>query len=116
MYLKHLNNATYTLTLVHTYYDIILQCFFLSFDVQGFNCNHLTFHSENGFHHHVSEYKGIMAPEGEGCPRCGCFVYAAEQMLARGRVCIGYYLNFGLREQKGLFKVLNTKSHIKYSI
>lgn len=26
------------------------------------------------------------APEGEGCPRCGAFVYAAEQMLARGRV------------------------------
>lgn len=26
------------------------------------------------------------APEGEGCPRCGGFVYAAEQMLARGRV------------------------------
>ena len=28
------------------------------------------------------------APEGEGCPRCGGFVYAAEQMLARGRVSI----------------------------
>lgn len=27
------------------------------------------------------------APEGEGCPRCGAYVYAAEQMLARGRVC-----------------------------
>lgn len=26
------------------------------------------------------------APSGEGCPRCGGFVYAAEQMLARGRV------------------------------
>lgn len=26
------------------------------------------------------------APEGEGCPRCGGCVYAAEQMLARGRV------------------------------
>ncbi|KAG5897031.1 hypothetical protein JTB14_021753 [Gonioctena quinquepunctata] len=25
------------------------------------------------------------APEGEGCPKCGGFVYAAEQMLARGR-------------------------------
>ncbi|XP_075234397.1 muscle LIM protein Mlp84B-like isoform X2 [Lycorma delicatula] len=25
------------------------------------------------------------APDGEGCPRCGGFVYAAEQMLARGR-------------------------------
>jgi hypothetical protein len=28
------------------------------------------------------------APEGEGCPRCGGFVYAAEQMLARGRVSL----------------------------
>ncbi|XP_035734560.1 muscle LIM protein Mlp84B-like isoform X4 [Vespa mandarinia] len=28
------------------------------------------------------------APEGEGCPRCGGYVYAAEQMLARGR---GYH-------------------------
>ncbi|XP_026811682.1 muscle LIM protein Mlp84B isoform X2 [Rhopalosiphum maidis] len=26
-----------------------------------------------------------MAPEGEGCPRCGGFVYMAEQMLAKGR-------------------------------
>lgn len=26
------------------------------------------------------------APEGEGCPKCGGYVYAAEQMLARGRV------------------------------
>lgn len=26
------------------------------------------------------------APEGQGCPRCGGYVYAAEQMLARGRV------------------------------
>ena len=27
-----------------------------------------------------------LAPEGEGCPRCGGYVYAAETMLARGRV------------------------------
>lgn len=26
------------------------------------------------------------APDGEGCPRCGGYVYAAEQMLARGKV------------------------------
>lgn len=34
------------------------------------------------------EFAGTMAqaPEGEGCPRCGAYVYAAEQMLARGRV------------------------------
>ena len=25
------------------------------------------------------------APDGEGCPRCGYHVYAAEQMLARGK-------------------------------
>ncbi|XP_034825773.1 muscle LIM protein 1-like isoform X5 [Maniola hyperantus] len=25
------------------------------------------------------------APPGQGCPRCGGYVYAAEQMLARGR-------------------------------
>lgn len=29
-----------------------------------------------------------MAPEGEGCPRCGGFVYMAEQMLAKGRVSL----------------------------
>lgn len=35
------------------------------------------------------------APEGQGCPRCGGFVYMAEQMLARGRVSIsfGYLTN-----------------------
>ena len=26
------------------------------------------------------------APAGEGCPRCGGYVYAAEQMLALGKV------------------------------
>jgi len=30
------------------------------------------------------------APEGEGCPRCGGFVYMAEQMLAKGRVSVTY--------------------------
>lgn len=39
--------------------------------------------------HAVQEPKAIAkAPEGEGCPRCGGYVYAAEQMLARGRVSI----------------------------
>ena len=28
------------------------------------------------------------APEGEGCPRCGGYVYMAEQKLARGRVSV----------------------------
>lgn len=49
------------------------------------------------------------APEGEGCPRCGGFVYAAEQMLARGRVSltrkfnlVTYFrdLNFKLKQMK----------------
>ena len=31
------------------------------------------------------------APEGEGCPRCGGHVYAAETMLARGRVYTTIY-------------------------
>lgn len=30
--------------------------------------------------------KIVKAPDGQGCPRCGGFVYAAEQMLAKGRV------------------------------
>lgn len=34
----------------------------------------------------AAEKAGPKAPEGEGCPRCGGYVYAAEQMLARGRV------------------------------
>lgn len=38
-------------------------------------------------HHGPMQAKAIAkAPDGEGCPRCGGFVYAAEQMLARGRV------------------------------
>jgi len=52
--------------------------------------------------HAVQEPKAIAkAPEGEGCPRCGGYVYAAEQMLARGRVstltiAIFYYIyNWG---------------------
>lgn len=32
------------------------------------------------------------APDGEGCPRCDGHVYAAEQMLARGRVSIIFIL------------------------
>lgn len=28
----------------------------------------------------------IQAPPGQGCPRCGGVVYAAEQVLAKGRV------------------------------
>lgn len=36
----------------------------------------------------ASEKPYAKAPEGEGCPRCGGFVYAAEQMLARGKVTL----------------------------
>lgn len=36
------------------------------------------------------------APEGQGCPRCGGYVYAAEQMLARGRVSLPYSIQFML--------------------
>ena len=31
--------------------------------------------------------KSIKAPEGQGCPRCGGSVFAAEQMLSKGQVC-----------------------------
>jgi len=43
-------------------------------------------------HFHVHRYdvrpggEGLKAPEGEGCGRCGFFVYAAEQMLCKGKV------------------------------
>ena len=30
--------------------------------------------------------KSIKAPEGTGCPHCGGSVFAAEQMLSKGRV------------------------------
>ncbi len=33
----------------------------------------------------VSDTASIKAPEGEGCPRCGGAVFAAEMMLSRGR-------------------------------
>jgi hypothetical protein len=36
----------------------------------------------------MTSRKIIPAPDGEGCPRCGGCVYAAEQMLAKGRVRI----------------------------
>ena len=32
--------------------------------------------------------KSIKAPEGQGCPRCGGSVFAAEQMLSKGRVSL----------------------------
>lgn len=40
----------------------------------------------------------ILAPPGQGCPRCGGMVYAAEQQLAKGTVSYSsvfycYYIN-----------------------
>jgi len=29
---------------------------------------------------------GLQAPKGQGCPRCGCFVYHADQILSKGRI------------------------------
>jgi len=31
---------------------------------------------------------GLKAAEGEGCPRCGFHVYAAEQMIGKNRVSL----------------------------
>lgn len=46
------------------------------------------------------------APAGEGCPRCEGPVYAAEQMLARGRVSTQFnYFSY-------LFILLLTYPHI----
>lgn len=42
----------------------------------------------------ISEKPMSKAPEGEGCPRCGGHVYAAEQMLARGRVSLTFSISY----------------------
>ncbi|XP_055528827.1 muscle LIM protein Mlp84B-like isoform X1 [Wyeomyia smithii] len=42
----------------------------------------------DGTNGHIEPKPIPKAPEGEGCPRCGGYVYMAEQMLARGR---GYH-------------------------
>lgn len=34
----------------------------------------------------ISDTSSIMAKPGQGCPRCGGVVFAAEQMLAKGSV------------------------------
>ncbi|XP_058175331.1 muscle LIM protein Mlp84B-like isoform X1 [Anopheles ziemanni] len=46
------------------------------------------FQPTDGTNGHFEPKPMSKAPEGEGCPRCGGFVYMAEQMLARGR---GYH-------------------------
>ena len=35
---------------------------------------------------YATDCSNIKAPPGEGCPRCGGAVFAAEQMLAKGSV------------------------------
>ena len=36
--------------------------------------------------HVLEQSKGLKAPEGQGCPKCGCFVYHADQIFSKGRV------------------------------
>jgi CxxC motif-containing protein len=36
---------------------------------------------------------GFKAPQGQGCPRCGFAVYAAEQMISKNRVSVGLQSN-----------------------
>lgn len=43
------------------------------------------------------------APEGEGCPRCGGYVYMAEQMLAKGRVSMIVNLVYEEQRKKKTF-------------
>lgn len=40
----------------------------------------------NGNHATTPVREQVKAPDGEGCPRCGVSVYAAEQMLGREKV------------------------------
>jgi hypothetical protein len=36
---------------------------------------------------------GLKAPKGQGCPRCGFLVYAAEQMISKNRVSVDLHIN-----------------------
>lgn len=45
------------------------------------------------------------APPGKGCPRCGGFVYAAEQMLARGKVTITLIVKQPIQESYMLYQL-----------
>ena len=51
------------------------------------------------------------APEGQGCPRCGGFVYAAEQMLAKSRV--GIHETLSQHYNQILNQVLSKFNHQK---
>lgn len=46
------------------------------------------FHSDAAPKTTVIDTAKIKAPPGQGCPRCGGVVFAAEQVLAKGAVCI----------------------------
>lgn len=59
--------------------------FWLNFNIQHFSEQEIVRRQERPI---------TKAPEGEGCPRCGGHVYAAEQMLARGRVSFFYLWHY----------------------
>ena len=75
--------------------DLIFQRFYLN-DVI---VNSLKFTSDRGGETESSKPPGvaaldvttIQAEPGKGCPRCGGKVFAAEEMMARGRVRILYF-------------------------
>lgn len=39
---------------------------------------------------HVNDTASIKAEAGKGCPRCGGVVFAAEEVLAKGRVSTSF--------------------------
>jgi hypothetical protein len=47
---------------------------------------------------------GLKAPQGQGCPRCGFAVYAAEQMISKHRVSVGFPIDL-------LFSSQNISGH-----
>lgn len=53
------------------------------------------------------------APEGEGCPRCGGYVYAAEQMLARGKVSMPAKIQMIQKYRAAISGWVNIKLHQK---
>lgn len=42
---------------------------------------------------HVNDTASIKAEPGKGCPRCGGVVFAAEEVLAKGRVSTSFEKN-----------------------
>lgn len=45
----------------------------------------------------VTDTSSIMAKPGQGCPRCGGVVFAAEQMLAKGSVSNNFVITVYVR-------------------